>query len=1456
VAATCAVGLVILFGFCSLAAVDVVLLSDGKSAEPGSFVTHIFSVANPDPAETAFTLEFSVPAGWEILGAPDAITLNPNQQETLFVTVTIPAEAQQGNYGLDVTATAQGDSTNQDTERAWTRIEPMNEVSLSTPQAASVTPGGAIEYVFWITNRGNVQDSYGMVAHSSRGFLPAVSASRVHLAPQESGSVTVRIDVPATADAGRDVLTVQVASMLYEGVAAEVSVATTVLPPGPNAVDTVLMEILPARIRLSMDKDVISGGFDSRLTFSVSGAVLDGYFSLFLNVNDPFGPDPVELSSYSLLYRREPAVYTLGTVSKRLTDLVSLSCQGGSVEIDLQYLDISFIGGGLDSETRAAGSITLGPETANFGLVYSDVRDETRRAAILGATAEAQPLDDWWLRGEAALGTDAGLTSSAIFLHTELDKAGYFLSGDVFSVGTYFPGSRPDSAGIRLSQRLRLTDLSLSLSLSHDWNNVIADPLASTQVSDALGFNLSADPLADGPTLSTTVEFSWDRSSDIVTQDDVNLLLSIGLAETQGVFPYDFTAKTVDRIDRIHDTHLRTMTFSEGAGLSVDSFYLFLELTHEKQIDVASDLLLSGGTDLSVVFRPRGALHEASITLRNTDDDFDLSASLFVRLLDSLDVTFDGSIVWDRADLAPPAFGWGITWNATLDIPLPFLVTKGRIEGRVFVDLDKDRSFGPADRPASGVVVAIDGTEVSTDSGGYYRLPPMVPGTYSISVRELPIDAAQIDPFDVILYAERTQSIDIPLTPTAVVQGVLFEDLDRDGRRSEDETGGFAAVRVVLTGENAARYETTTGDGGDFSIRDVIPGRHVLQVETSTLPARFEFTTPSEIAMDVASRAQPPVEIGGFIRPQGVVVTFQPPTASIAVSPGQPAVGQAITFDGSSSFDFDGQIVLYEWDFDGDGAIDAVTPVASHAYTAAGTYNASLTVTDDNGSRDTLSVPVTVVDAEPSAPDDADPAGSQDGGVSPTATASTVPDAALAGDPITFDATPSIDPDGEIVAYAWDFDADGTVDAVESVTAYTYAKPGNYPVSLTVIDDQGNPDTLSFDVDVSAPAAAPQPDAIPSETPAPPVASFSYSPSAPRVGEPVAFDGTVSSDPDGSVVLYAWDFDGDAVIDASGGSAIRSFSAAGDYDVTLSTTDNDGQFDAITIRVTVSPLSQPPIAGFSYAPQPGTAGSPMTFNGTLSTDPDGDLAAFAWDFDGDGTTDATDPISESAFTTSGTYAVSLTVTDSVGNSDTLVQSIDVAAAPAQSTSFQPPIADFSYAPGTATVGEPVAFDGSLSSDFDGEIAAYAWDFGNDGTVDASGAQVDHIFTEAGEAAVRLTVTDNDGNDDTLVLSITVSLATTPFGGEGEAHLPPLAQYAFSPSSPMAGEPIEFNGMLSTDIDGEVVGYAWDFDGDGATDSTSPIVIRVFGAPGDYEVQLTVIDNDDHSDTLARTISVN
>ncbi|WP_431358747.1 PKD domain-containing protein [Halovenus amylolytica] len=175
-----------------------------------------------------------------------------------------------------------------------------------------------------------------------------------------------------------------------------------------------------------------------------------------------------------------------------------------------------------------------------------------------------------------------------------------------------------------------------------------------------------------------------------------------------------------------------------------------------------------------------------------------------------------------------------------------------------------------------------------------------------------------------------------------------------------------------------------------------------------------------------------------------------PPTAEFSVSPSSPETGEEVSFDGTDSTDSDGSIESYSWDLDGDGEEETTGETTSFTYAEAGSFTASLTVTDDDGVTNTTTRTIDV--EEPN--------------VSPTAEFTVSPSNPDVGEEVSFDGSDSADSDGSIVSYSWDFDGDGTEDASGETATFTYSTNGSYTVSLTVVDDDGANDTISETITV------------------------------------------------------------------------------------------------------------------------------------------------------------------------------------------------------------------------------------------------------------------------------------------------------------------------------------------------------------------------------------------------------
>ena len=204
---------------------------------------------------------------------------------------------------------------------------------------------------------------------------------------------------------------------------------------------------------------------------------------------------------------------------------------------------------------------------------------------------------------------------------------------------------------------------------------------------------------------------------------------------------------------------------------------------------------------------------------------------------------------------------------------------------------------------------------------------------------------------------------------------------------------------------------------GDDSDSDPTGSDNITEINANTQPG----WTTATVIPDIKGDADP--------------VTNQAPIAD-ANGPYFGTAEQQLTFDGSGSDDPDGTITAYDWTFGDGNNGTGVSP--THTYDAAGTYDVSLVVTDDDGAESAPSA--TTASIEPAEEDPiADPNGPYTG---------------TEGVAVVFDGSASFDPDGGVITqYDWDF-GDGNT-GIGVAPSHTYAADGSYTVTLTVVDDEG-----------------------------------------------------------------------------------------------------------------------------------------------------------------------------------------------------------------------------------------------------------------------------------------------------------------------------------------------------------------------------------------------------------------
>jgi PKD repeat protein len=331
-------------------------------------------------------------------------------------------------------------------------------------------------------------------------------------------------------------------------------------------------------------------------------------------------------------------------------------------------------------------------------------------------------------------------------------------------------------------------------------------------------------------------------------------------------------------------------------------------------------------------------------------------------------------------------------------------------------------------------------------------------------------------------------------------------------------------------------------------------------------------------------------------------------------------------------------------------------------------------------------------------------------------------------------------------------------------------------------------------------------------------------------GSTLSFNAAGTIDPDGGLLKYRWDFDGDNAWDTPWDySTTASYTWNDDFSGNVLLEVFDGTFkDVAEVGVVVSNSAPQVDAYFDKTVEPFEA---MEFMGVFIDLGVEDTHTYEWDF-GDGVT-ATGSLSAShSYENSGTYTAIITVTDDDGGvgSDTVTISVV----------NLPPVFDAG-----PDLDEIEGYEFTFWTTWDGEkTPSYdiTWDFGDGSPVETGIFRAKHTYVEDGVYTATLTVIDGELAPVSDTVTVTVANRNPQVVMNNVATV-------------TEGSPVSFHGSYSDSGVNDVLTAEWDF-GDGAvivTDNRNPT--HVYGDDGDYTVTLTVTDGDGGVGSSSRTVIV-
>jgi PKD repeat protein len=646
------------------------------------------------------------------------------------------------------------------------------------------------------------------------------------------------------------------------------------------------------------------------------------------------------------------------------------------------------------------------------------------------------------------------------------------------------------------------------------------DRIANEGVQISFDGNSSSDPGA-----ADTLAFVWDFVYDGINFDEQATGVSVQITYLDGPATYDVALRVRD------DDY----PYPSGGGGEIGEHFDTLKVIVQNLPPIVDAL------------GPYASIETVPLTLSGIAADVSLDTLTYEWDVDN-DGTFDliGQTVNN-------------TWNTAGVYTITLRVT----------DDDGGAGFDTAQ-------VTIDNAPPTADAGGPYITDVNLPVTLSA--------AGSTDPTgDLLTYQwDFGDGTPIIITNSVTVPHVYLDDdvytatlqVD-DGRGGTDTDVATVTVNnlppiAIANANPTTTLESTavTFDGSSSSD----PGIY------DTLTYQWDFGDGSPISTginathtyaddNVYTVVLTVTDDGGVIDTDTIplVILNANPNAVASANPNPTLEGNAVTFDGSSSSDpgiYD--TLTYQWDF-GDGSPISTGINATHTYADDNIYTATLTVTDNGGAVDTDTIPITILNANP------------------TAVASANPNPLLEGNPVTFDGSSSSDPGtDDTLTYEWDFDYDGLTFDVQGIgqnviTSYLDG-PAVHTIALRVRDDDypyptGGGGEIGEDITTLQLTV----------NNAPPIASAG-GPYITTVGISVTLTGSgsdVSADP----LTYAWDLDNNGTFETPGQVvSYTNVMTTGIYTVGLQVDDGDGGVatDTTTVQVSLIVFAWPGVLYFPF----------------------------------------------------------------------------------------------------------------------------------------------------------------------------------------------------------------------------------------------------------------------------------
>jgi|GEM_PF-845697 len=402
------------------------------------------------------------------------------------------------------------------------------------------------------------------------------------------------------------------------------------------------------------------------------------------------------------------------------------------------------------------------------------------------------------------------------------------------------------------------------------------------------------------------------------------------------------------------------------------------------------------------------------------------------------------------------------------------------------------------------------------------------------------------------------------------------------------------------------------------------------------------------------------------------------------------------------------------------------------------------------------------------------------------------------GESITFNDASSNNP----TSWSWTFEGGTPATSTDQHPKVTFTTPGSYAVSLTATNSGGS-DTKSVSSFITV-----------NKIPVPPVADFIADVTSLKEGGTVAFTDQSSNTP----ATWNWTFEGGNPASSTEQNPVVVYETAGTYNVSLTVSNADGEDSKTVIDYMTVTESTPPVANFTANTTSVTVGNNIQFTDLSDNNPE----TWAWEFPGGTPATSNDQHPSVTYNSTGTYDVTLTVTNADGHNTVTMTGYITVNPEEQQVTVTPPVAQFAMSSNSIETGQSVSFTDQSSN----SPTSWQWTFENGDPATSTEQNPTVTYNAAGSFAVTLVAT-NDGGSNTKSLQSAVVVS--------DPVTAPTADFVSDKTNVNEGESVNFTDKSINNP----ASWRWDFEGGNPSSSTERNPKVTYNNANSYKVSLTV-----------------